>query len=94
MMKRFLLLSFSVLCVTMAVAQNTIQDGSRWWDGTWLFTAHVDHQGNVRMKGESEEMGSAVFLLNRTDKDGCYTLSSDSSSRGATTLIPLMYVAI
>ena len=79
MMKRFLLLSFSVLCVTMAVAQNTIQDGSRWWDGTWLFTAHVDHQGNVRMKGESEEMGSAVFLLNRTDKDGCYTLSSDSS---------------
>ena len=67
----FLHLSFSVS--TMA---QTITDGSNWWDGIRLYTAQVDAAGNVRMEGDSEDMGGDSFILEKTDKEGCYTLAS------------------
>ena len=59
---------------------QTINSGSRWWDGQRLYTASVDDEGNVRMDGESEDMGGDSFLLNKVDgQDGHYTLASTNS---------------
>ena len=56
---------------------QTIKDGSRWWDGERLYTAQVDDNGNVRMDGESEDMGGDAFrLLKVAGKEGRYTLAS------------------
>ena len=58
---------------------QTIQNGSRWWDGVRLYTAEVDEAGDVRMVGESEKMGGDSFRLNKVkNKDGRYTLASDN----------------
>jgi hypothetical protein len=59
---------------------QTINSGSRWWDGQRLYTASVDDEGNVRMDGESEDMGGDSFLLNKVNgQEGHYTLASTNS---------------
>ena len=59
---------------------QTINSGSRWWDGQRLYIASVDDEGNVRMDGESEDMGGDSFLLNKVDgQEGHYTLASTNS---------------
>ena len=60
---------------------QTIEDGSRWWDGERLYTATVDANGNVRMDGESEDMGGDSFrLIKVAGKEGRYTLASTNKN--------------
>ena len=74
-MKSWLLVIF--LMFGVSAHSQTINDGSCWWDGDRLYTAHVDAEGNVRMEGESEDMGGDSFLLNKVDnQEGQYTLAS------------------
>lgn len=75
-MKRLLTL-FTILCSLFTVHAQVIKNGSRWWDGLRLYTATVDQKGNVRMDGESQDMGGDSFLLNKVkDQAGRYTLES------------------
>ena len=79
-MKRILILLFAIHSSLFTLNAQVIKDGSRWWDGVRLYTAQVDDQGNVRMEGESEDMGGDSFLLNKVDgKEGRYTLASTNA---------------
>ena len=81
MIQKKLLVLFVLLGCSLAGASQTIKDGSLWWDGLRLYAAVVDAQGNVRMEGESEEMGGDSFLLNKVaGTDGRYTLESTSKN--------------
>ena len=79
-MKKYVLSLALCLCAFCSVqAQNAqvIQNGSRWWDGERLYTAQVDEAGDVKMEGESLEMGGDAFLLKKDrTKEGRYTLES------------------
>ena len=78
-MKKLFILFTIYLSLFTATAQ-TIKDGSHWWDGERLYTATVDEAGNVRMDGESVDMGGDSFLLNKVDGvEGRYTLASANS---------------
>ena len=67
------------LGLSVTAQAQTIQNGSRWWDGVRLYTAEVDEAGDVRMVGESEKMGGDSFRLNKVkNKEGRYTLASDN----------------
>lgn len=83
-MKKILMMAVMLVLAMTAAAPlataQTIENGSRWWDGQRLYTATVDDDGNVRMDGESEDMGGDSFLLKKVDgKDGQYTLASTNS---------------
>lgn len=68
-----------VLGLSVSAQAQNIQNGSRWWDGTRLYTAEVDEAGDVRMVGESENMGGDSFRLKKvSNKSGRYTLASDN----------------
>ena len=78
-MKRLLLILFTIHFSLFASAQQ-IKDGSRWWDGERLYVAIVDDAGNVRMEGESVDMGGDSFALNKVQgQEGRYTLASTNS---------------
>ena len=71
---------FTVHCSLFMLNAQVIKNGSRWWDGQRLYTAQVDDSGNVRMEGESVDMGGDSFLLNKVDgQEGRYTLASTNS---------------
>lgn len=71
-------MSIGLMLLTICSTQaQTIQNGSKWWDGVRLYTATVDAKGDVRMDGESEDMGGDSFrLLKVAGKVGQYTLAS------------------
>lgn len=76
-MKKLLFLLFTIYLSLFTATAQTIKDGSHWWDGERLYTATVDEAGNVRMDGESVDMGGDSFLLNKVDGvEGRYTLAS------------------
>ena len=78
-MKRLLLILFTIHFSLFASAQQ-IKDGSKWWDGERLYVAIVDDAGNVRMEGESVDMGGDSFALNKVQgQEGRYTLASTNS---------------
>ena len=79
-MLRALVLLITIHCSLFTVSAQDIKDESRWWDGKRLYTATVDAEGNVRMDGESEDMGGDSFQLNKVSgKNGQYTLASTNS---------------
>jgi hypothetical protein len=63
------------LCALCGVQAQTIQNNSRWWDGSVLYTAKV--VGNkVTMTGISENEGGFKFELNKVEgKQGEYLLA-------------------
>jgi len=76
------MMSIGLMLLTICSTQaQTIKDGSRWWDGVRLYTAQVDDSGNVRMDGESVDMGGDSFrLIKVADKEGHYTLASTNKN--------------
>lgn len=72
------LVLFLLACALNLKAQ-TIENGSKWWDGTCLYTAQVDAAGNVLMVGESESGGGDSFKLKKA-KSAQYTLAADKQS--------------
>jgi len=68
-----------LLGLSVTAQAQTIENGSRWWDGIRLYTAEVDAVGDVRMVGESEKMGGDSFQLKKvSNKSGRYTLAADN----------------
>ena len=74
-MIRILLTMVMCLCALCGVQAQTIQNNSRWWDGSVLYTAKV--VGNkVTMTGISENEGGFKFELNKVEgKQGEYLLA-------------------
>jgi hypothetical protein len=75
-MKRFLF--FAWMAITcLAVEAQTIQNNSKWWDGSVLYTATV--QGNnVKMEGVGAHEGGFRFHLTKlAQKQGEYVLSGE-----------------
>ena len=76
---RLVVILFTIHC-SLFTSSQTIKDGSKWWDGERLYVAIVDNEGNVRMEGESVDMGGDSFALNKVDGvEGRYTLYSTNS---------------
>ena len=73
------LVLFQLFCVLTLKAQ-TIEDGSKWWDGTRLYTAQVDVAGDVLMVGESEDGRGDSFKLKKVKSTQTYTLAVDNQS--------------
>ena len=65
------------LCTLCGVQAQTIQNNSKWWDGSVLYTAKV--QGNsVKMEGIGEHEGGFFFNLTKIEgKSGEYILSGN-----------------
>ena len=79
-MRKLLFILFTIHLSLFTATAQTIKNGSRWWDGERLYTATVDEAGNVKMNGESVDMGGDSFLLNKVDGvEGRYTLASANS---------------
>ena len=74
-MKKTLLLMVMCLCTLCGVQAQTIQNGSKWFDGSVLYTAKV--QGNaVTMEGIGEHEGGFRFHLTKVEgKNGEYILT-------------------
>ena len=62
-MRKLLFILFTIHLSLFTATAQTIKNGSRWWDGERLYTATVDEAGNVKMNGESVDMGGDSFLL-------------------------------
>ena len=76
-MRNIIIISVVLLLSSVAAKAQSIENGSRWWDGEKLYTAHIDETGNITMNGESEEMGGDRFrLLRMAGKRGHYLLAA------------------
>ena len=67
LLMRLIVTLFTIHCSLFTLNAQVIKNGSRWWDGERLYTATVNSEGNVRMDGESVDMGGDSFLLNKVD---------------------------
>lgn len=78
-MKKILLSIVMCLCALCGVQAQTIQNGSKWWDGSVLYTAAIDEYGCVHMNGIGPHEGGFKFQLSKVqDKQGQYVLSADA----------------
>ena len=67
-----------ISCMMTLQAQN-IQNGSKWWDGSVLYTAAIDEYGCVHMNGIGPHEGGFKFQLSKVqDRQGQYVLSADA----------------
>lgn len=68
------------LCSLVGVQAQTIENGSKWWDGMVLYTATVNEAyGSVEMNGIWAHPGSFRFKLSKVmDKQGKYVLAADA----------------
>ena len=68
------------LCALVGMQAQSIQDGSKWWDGMVLYTASVNETyGSVEMNGIWAHPGSFKFKLSKVvDKQGKYVLAADA----------------
>ena len=74
-MKKSVTIIVMCLCALMGVQAQTIRNGQRFWDGSVLYTAKVDAQGNVVMNGIGEHEGGYKFALSKVlNKPGQYAL--------------------
>ena len=66
------------LLFSLSTTAQTIQDGSKWWDGSVLYTANVNASGEVAMNGiDAHEGGFRFILAQEQGKQGRYTLTTD-----------------
>ena len=78
-MKKILLSIVMCLCALMGVQAQTIQNGSKWWDGSVLYTAKIDAYDTVIMNGINAHEGGFKFQLSKVvDRQGQYCLSADA----------------
>ena len=78
-MKKVFSIMILCLCVFIDIQAQTIQNGSKWWDGSVLYTAKVDASGEVTMNGIDAHEGGFRFMLSKyPGKQGRYTLTTDN----------------
>lgn len=82
-MRKTLFLFVVLLLTSVGVQAQTIQNGSKWWDGAVLYTAKV--QGNaVKMNGVGEHKGGYSFELTKIEgKNGEYILTGKDEEAAA-----------
>ncbi len=77
-MKRRFCILILCLCVVLGLQAQVIQNGSRWWDGSVLYTAKVDAYGDVTMEGIDAHEGGFIFRMAKSkDMPGRYQLAAD-----------------
>ena len=78
-MKKLLFAITLCLCALCGVQAQTIQNGSKWWDGSVLYTAKIDAYDTVIMNGINAHEGGFKFQLSKVvDRQGQYCLSADA----------------
>lgn len=78
-MRKIFVIMLLCLWALVGVQAQTIQNGSKWWDGSVLYTAKVDQFGTVIMTGVNAHEGGFKFQLSKVvDKPGQYCLSDDA----------------
>ncbi len=78
--KRFFCFIATCLLTFIGLQAQTIQNGSKWWDGSVLYTATVEASGSVRMNGIDAHEGGFAFRLLKGQGQGEYLLATDPSS--------------
>lgn len=79
MMKKALVSIFVMALAAMVAQAQTIRSGSKWWDGSVLYTAKVDEFGKVAMEGIGAHEGGFRFSLSKVeDYKSPYCLSADA----------------
>ena len=78
-MRRLLFILFTFHLSLFTSFAQTIQNGSKWWDGSVLYTAQVNASGEVTMNGVDAHEGGFRFMLSKVQgKQGRYTLTTDN----------------
>ena len=78
-MRKILSIVVLCLCVFIDIQAQTILNGSKWWDGSVLYTAKVAASGEVTMNGIDAHEGGFRFMLAKDPaKQGRYTLTTDN----------------
>ena len=78
MNKKTLCMIVVCLCAFCGVQAQTVRDGSKWWDGSELYTASVDSDGDIVMNGINIHEGGFKFCLTKADAPGLYYLAKDN----------------
>jgi len=79
MTNRRLLMAVSAILFSISAVAQTITNGSKWWDGSVLYTAKVAASGEVTMNGVDAHEGGFRFMLSKDPvKQGRYTLTTDN----------------
>ena len=78
MKKTLILTTILCLCAICGVQAQTVKNGTRWWDGKALYTATVDKDGDVTMKGITQVDGNKKFCLAKAETAGLYYLTKDN----------------
>lgn len=81
-MKQMILAVVISLCTFSGIQAQTIQNGSKWWDGTMLYTASVNNDGTVLMNGEGDDAVDFFQLYKMGTKPGLYGFMSDRPNFG------------
>ncbi|MBQ9667287.1 MAG: YARHG domain-containing protein [Prevotella sp.] len=75
------IVSAVVLCLfaLLGAEAQEVRNGSKWWDGSVLYTATVNAYGTVVMNGIGQHEGGFRFKLSKTlDRPGEYVLAADA----------------
>ena len=78
MKKTIVLITILCLCAICGVQAQIVENGTKWWDGNALYTASVDQDGDVVMKGITQADGNKKFCLSKADAAGLYYLTKDN----------------
>ena len=60
------------LCALTGVRAQVVKNATKWWDGSVLYTATVDKDGDVVMRGVTAQDGRYKFSLSKGEVAGTY----------------------
>ena len=66
------------LCALTGVRAQVVKNATKWWDGSVLYTATVDKDGDVVMRGVTAQDGRYKFSLSKGEVAGTYYLTKEN----------------
>ena len=66
------------LCALTGVRAQVVKNATKWWDGSVLYTATVDKDGDVVMRGVTAQDSRYKFSLSKGDVAGTYYLTKEN----------------
>ena len=79
MKKTIVLFTMMCLCALSGAWAQVVKHETKWWDGSVLYTASVDKDGDVVMRGVNAQDDRYKFALSKGDAAGMYYLTKEDS---------------
>ena len=77
-MKKIVIFAMMCLCALTGVRAQVVKNATKWWDGSVLYTATVDKDGDVVMRGVTAQDGRYKFSLSKGEVAGTYYLTKEN----------------